>query len=635
MTDTTFRDAHQSLLATRMRTYDLLAIAEAYARLVPEMFSIEMWGGATFDTAMRFLKESPWQRLGELRTRIPNILFQMLLRASNAVGYTNYPDNVVRAFVRESAAAGIDLFRVFDSLNWVPNMRVAIEAVLETGALCEAAICYTGDILDPSRPKYDLEYYVELAKQLAAMGAHILAIKDMAGLCKPYAAEQLVRALKQEIGIPIHFHTHDTSGIAGASVLKGSEVGLDMADGAIAPFSGLTSQPNLNALNEALRSTPRTTGVDDAALRELSYYWLAVREFYTPFESDMKAPDADLYLHEMPGGQFTNLQEQARALGLIARWPEICRMYAAANQVLGDIVKVTPTSKSVGDLALFLVTNNLSADAILDPDRELAFPESVVDLLAGRMGQPPGGFPPTVRQRVLRNVKPVTGRPGESLPPADFAAAADKVKKLAGRDPTDQEVVTYLLYPRVFQDFLAHQQTYSDTSVLPTPFFLYGQQPGEELSVEHRAGQNADRQTAHGRRAASRRPPHRLLRVERAAAGGDDRQQIAGNGSRPPPEGRPRQCQADCCADAGPRGERRGENRRHGETRSKAAHARSHENGNHPLRRTRRPSGRRPRQSRHAGRGGRAGREHGVRRGSRRRAALASAVCQCRGWRGD
>jgi pyruvate carboxylase len=488
LTDTTFRDAHQSLLATRMRTYDMLVIAEAYARLVPELFSIEMWGGATFDTSMRFLKESPWERLAELRERIPNILFQMLLRASNAVGYTNYPDNVVRAFVLESAQEGIDLFRIFDSLNWVPNMRVAMEAVLETGALCEAAICYTGDLLDPSRPKYNLAYYVDLAKQLEAMGAHILAIKDMAGLCKPYAAETLVRALKQEIGIPVHFHTHDTSGISGASVLKAAEVGLDIADGAIAPFSGLTSQPNLNALNEALRATRRATGLDDAALRDLAYYWQAVREFYTPFESDMKAPDADIYLHEMPGGQFTNLQEQARALGLMSRWPEICQMYAQVNQMFGDIVKVTPTSKSVGDLALFLVTNNLNTDAILDPNRELAFPESVVDLLAGRMGQPPGGFPPEVRKRILRNVKPFEARPGESLPPADFAATATKVKKVVGHEPTDRDVVTYLLYPRVFQDFVAHQQVYSDTSVLPTPYFLYSGQPGEELSVDIEPG---------------------------------------------------------------------------------------------------------------------------------------------------
>ncbi|HEX3997590.1 MAG TPA: pyruvate carboxylase [Pirellulales bacterium] len=488
MTDTTFRDAHQSLLATRMRTFDMLEIAETYARLAPQMFSIEMWGGATFDTAMRFLKESPWQRLADLRTRIPNVLFQMLLRASNAVGYTNYPDNVVAAFVHESAQAGIDLFRIFDPLNWTDNMRVAMDAVQKSGMLCEAAICYTGDILDAGRPKYDLKYYVELAKQLERMGAHILAIKDMAGLCKPFAARELVKTLKQEIGIPIHFHTHDTSGISAASVLKAAEVGLDIADGASAPMSGLTSQPNLNAIVDSLRFTPRETELDPAALRELAHYWQAVREFYTPFESDMKAPDSDLYLHEMPGGQFTNLQEQARALGLMARWPEICQTYAAVNQLLGDIVKVTPTSKAVGDMALFLVTNNLTAEDVLDPGRELAYPESVIDLLAGRMGQNPGGFPVAVKKRVLRDQKPVRGRPGASLPPADFAVAAEKVKKLVDREPSSQEVVSYLLYPRVFQDFASHEKTYSDTSMLPTPAFLYSQQQGEELSVDIEPG---------------------------------------------------------------------------------------------------------------------------------------------------
>jgi len=488
MTDTTFRDAHQSLLATRMRSFDMLQIAETYARLVPKMFSIEMWGGATFDTAMRFLKESPWQRLADMRTRIPNILFQMLLRASNAVGYTNYPDNVVTAFVHESAQAGIDLFRIFDPLNWTDNMRVAMDAVQKSGMLCEAAICYTGDILDSARPKYDLKYYVELAKKLEKMGAHILAIKDMAGLCKPYAARELVKALKQEIGIPIHFHTHDTSGISAASVLKAAEVGLDIADGASAPMSGLTSQPNLNALVDALRFSPRDTELNSATLRELAHYWQAVREFYTPFESDMKAPDSDLYLHEMPGGQFTNLQEQARALGLMARWPEVCQTYAAVNQLLGDIVKVTPTSKAVGDMALFLVTNNLQAEDVLDPNRDLALPESVIDLLAGRMGQNPGGFPAAVRKRVLRDQKPVRGRPGATLPPADFKDAAEKVKKLLDRDPTSQDVISYLLYPRVFQDFSVHEKTYSDTSMLSTPAFLYSQQIGEELSVEIEPG---------------------------------------------------------------------------------------------------------------------------------------------------
>jgi pyruvate carboxylase len=488
LTDTTFRDAHQSLLATRMRTYDMAAIADAYARLVPRMFSIEMWGGATFDSAMRFLKESPWDRLAELRTRIPNILFQMLLRASNAVGYTNYPDNVVQLFVRESAQAGIDLFRVFDPLNWIPNMRVAMEAVQHEGALCEASICYTGDILSPDRPKYNLAYYVDLAKQLEKMGAHILAIKDMAGLCKPYAAELLVKTLKGEIGIPIHFHTHDTSGVAGASVLKAAEVGLDIGDGACAPLSGLTSQPNLNAMVEALRHTPRESSVDANHLRLLAHYWSAVREFYTPFESDMQAPDADLYLHEMPGGQFTNLQEQARALGLASRWEEVCQAYADVNRLLGDIVKVTPTSKAVGDLALFLVTNNLSVDALMDSKRELAFPESVVDLLAGRMGQPPGGFPPAVQRRVLRDIEPMKGRPGESLPPADLEATRAEVEKLIGEPPTDRDVVTYLLYSRVYSDYVKHEQRYGPTSGLPTPYFLYGQLPGEELMIDIEPG---------------------------------------------------------------------------------------------------------------------------------------------------
>ena len=488
LTDTTFRDAHQSLLATRLRTFDALQISEAYAHLAPQLFSIEMWGGATFDTAMRFLKESPWERLAEMRARIPATLFQMLLRASNAVGYTNYPDNVVQAFVREAAQAGIDVFRIFDPLNWVPNMQVAMDAVLQTGTICEAAICYTGDILDRNRPKYDLKYYVELARELEKRGAHILAIKDMAGLCKPYAAELLVKTLKQEIGIPIHFHTHDTSGISAASVLKGSEVGLDIADGALAPMAGLTSQPNLNAMVDALRGTPRDTGLDSAHLRDLAHYWGAVREFYVPFESDMKAPDPDLYLHEMPGGQFTNLLEQARALGLAPRWPEVCQTYAEVNQLLGDIVKVTPTSKSVGDLALFLVTNNLSTEAILDPNREFAFPESVVDLLAGRMGQPPGGFPKQVQERVLRGQKAMTGRPGETLPPADFEQTAAELEKILSREPSQQDIVSYLLYPKVFQDFTANEQTYGDLSILPTPFFLYGPAIGEELTVDIEPG---------------------------------------------------------------------------------------------------------------------------------------------------
>ncbi len=488
VTDTTMRDAHQSLLATRMRSHDMLAVADAYARLGSNLFSLEMWGGATFDTAMRFLKECPWDRLIQLRERIPNVLFQMLLRASNAVGYTNYPDNVVREFVKESAATGIDVFRVFDPLNWVPNMRVAMEAVIESGAICEAAICYTGDILDPARTKYSLSYYVELAKELEKLGAHILAVKDMAGLCKPLAAAKLCAALHEAVGIPIHFHTHDTSGAAVASGLEAAKNGASVVDAAIAPFAGLTSQPNLNALVEAVRNTPLDAHIDPESLRSLARYWAAVRDHYTAFECGMKAPDADLYLHEMPGGQFTNLLEQAKALGLSDRWEEVCRAYADVNRLLGDIVKVTPTSKAVGDLALLLVTNGMAADDLLTDGREMAFPESVVDLLAGRMGQPPGGFPKRVVDRVVRSGDIVTGRPGESMPPADFAAAAGKCGEILGRSASPREVLSWLLYPRVFQDFAAHRTKYGDVSVLPTPVFLEGPKVGEELAVDIEPG---------------------------------------------------------------------------------------------------------------------------------------------------
>ncbi|HEX4143937.1 MAG TPA: pyruvate carboxylase [Pirellulales bacterium] len=488
ITDTTLRDAHQSLLATRVRTYDMLAVADAYARLTPQLFSLEMWGGATFDTALRFLKEDPWQRLEELRTRIPNILFQMLFRASNALGYSNYPDNVVKTFVQESAAAGMDLFRIFDSLNWVPNMRVAIEAVVEAGALCEAAICYTGDILDERRTKYDLKYYVELAKELEKAGAHLLAIKDMAGLCKPYAVQKLIKALKGEIGIPIHFHTHDTSGVQAATVVKASEADVDIVDLALASFSGLTSQVNLNSIVESLRFTPRDTQLDFDALQKLDQYWQAVRQFYTPFETGMMASTADVYQNEIPGGQYTNLFEQAKAIGLAHRWPEICQMYAECNQLLGDIVKVTPSSKAVGDMALFLITSNLTPADVLESKRELAFPESVVDLVSGRMGQPPGGFPAKIRQRVLRGQKPLRGRPGASLPAADFKKAASELETKLGRKPRRREVLSYLMFPKVTSEFIAHQKKFSDTSVLPTPLFFYGQLSGEEVAVEIETG---------------------------------------------------------------------------------------------------------------------------------------------------
>jgi len=488
ITDTTFRDAHQSLLATRFRTYDLLQIAEAYARLCPELFSIEMWGGATFDSAMRFLKECPWQRLADLREKIPNILFQMLLRASNAVGYTNYPDNVVKAFVAEAADAGIDLFRIFDALNWMPNMRVAMDAVLKTGAICEAAICYTGDILDPGRTKYDLKYYVEMAKELEQRGAHILAIKDMAGLCKPYAAERLVKTLRQEVGIPIHFHTHDTAGIQAASIIKAADVELDIADGAMAPMSGGTSQPNLNTVVEGLRFTDRETGLPTDSLDAIAEYWRAVREFYTPFETPVLPAGADLYRHEMPGGQYTNLFHQAQALGLADRWPDVCRVYAEVNQLLGDIVKVTPTSKAVGDMALFLIANDMTPKDVLDSSQQLAFPQSVIDLVSGRMGQTPGGFPRKIRQRILQGEKPLRGRPGSTLPAADFDEAKKTIQPLLDEEATRRDVVSHLLYPQVFADFARHKQKYFDTSVLPTPAFLYGLEPSGEIGVEIEPG---------------------------------------------------------------------------------------------------------------------------------------------------
>ncbi|QDU44729.1 2-oxoglutarate carboxylase small subunit [Symmachiella dynata] len=488
LTDTTFRDAHQSLLATRLRTYDMLRIADVYARHCPELFSLEMWGGATFDTSMRFLKEYPWQRLSEMRDRVPNILFQMLLRASNAVGYTNYPDNVVREFVKEAAGAGIDVFRVFDALNWVENMQVAMDAVIESGAICEATICYTGDILDPHQTKYDLKYYVEMAKRLEGMGAHILAIKDMAGLCKPYAAELLVKTLRQEVGLPIHFHTHDTGGVQAASLVKAAEAGVHIVDAALAPLSGGTSQPNLNTLVESIKFTDRETGLQSARLDEIADYWRAVREFYTPFESPVLPAGSDLYQHQMPGGQYTNLYQQARALGLADRWSEVCRMYADVNQLFGDIVKVTPTSKAVGDMALFLISNEMTTEDVVSSDRELAFPQSVVDLISGRMGQTPGGFPANVQKRILRGESPVEGRPGANLPPADFEQSHEKLQEILGHKPTHREALSHLLYPEVFEDFARHDQTYGDTSVLPTPAFLYGLEPGEEISVEIEPG---------------------------------------------------------------------------------------------------------------------------------------------------
>jgi pyruvate carboxylase len=498
ITDTTFRDAHQSLLATRMRSHDMLAIAPVYASLHHQLFSLEMWGGATFDTAMRFLKEDPWQRLADLRERIPNILFQMLLRANNAVGYANYPDNVVRAFVKEAANAGIDVFRIFDALNWVSNMQLAIEAVRERGMICEPAICYAGDILDPKRTKYSLKYYVALAKELVKLGANILAIKDMAGLCKPYAARQLVRALRQEVGVPIHLHTHDCAGGQLATLLMAAEEGVDIVDAAMGPLSGMTSQPNLNTLVEHLRATEHDAGMDFETLRRTGEYWEGVRRYYRPFETGQLAASADAYLYEMPGGQATNLFQQAQSVGIGGRWHEVCRAYAEVNRLFGDIVKVTPTSKAVGDMALFMVQNDLTAEDVIAGKRELSFPESVVEFFLGQLGQPVGGFPAALQQRVLKGRTPLTERPGATMPPADFTAARQALAEArttgsgdprrAGEAISDRAVVTHLLYPRVFAEFLAHLDRYSDVSVLPTPVFFYGMEPGDEVSIDIEEG---------------------------------------------------------------------------------------------------------------------------------------------------
>ncbi|MBA3327800.1 MAG: pyruvate carboxylase subunit B, partial [Solirubrobacterales bacterium] len=484
ITDTSFRDAHQSLVATRVRTYDLLRIAPVYARQLSGLLSLECWGGATFDVAMRFLKEDPWDRLATLRERVPNIPLQMLLRASNAVGYKNYPDNVVRFFVAQAAEAGVDIFRVFDSLNWVENMRVAMDAVIESGALCEAAICYTGDILDPARSKYDLAYYVGLGRDLEAAGAHVLGIKDMAGLCKPEAARRLVRALREEVGIPIHFHTHDTSGAAAASVLAAAEAGVDAADGAIDPMSGLTSQPNLGAIVEALRNTERDTGLPREPLAQAAAYWETVRTYYAGFESPMRAGASEVYEHEMPGGQYTNLRQQAQALGIEGRWREVARAYAEVNQMLGDIIKVTPTSKAVGDLAVLMVTNDLSADDVLDPEREIAFPESIVEYFHGDLGQPPGGFPEALQRKVLKGGEHLTVRPGEALAPIDLEGTRDELQGEVGHPVSDTDLASHLMYPQVFAEFAAFQSLYGDVSVLPTPVFFWGLRQEEELALE-------------------------------------------------------------------------------------------------------------------------------------------------------
>jgi pyruvate carboxylase len=488
ITDTTMRDAHQSLLATRMRTRDLLCVAGATARLAPNLFSLEMWGGATFDTALRFLKEDPWDRLAALREKIPNIPFQMLLRGANVLGYANYPDNLVKEFVRESVAAGIDIFRIFDSLNWLPNMQTAIAAVREEGRVAEAAFCYTGDISDPGRTKYSLGYYVDLAKQLEKAGAHIIGIKDMSGLLKPKAASLLIRALKEEVGLPIHLHTHDCAGNAVATVLAAADAGVDIADVALSSFSGITSQPSLNAVVAALLGSDRDTELDLMNLQRLADYWQDVRGYYHPWESDLKAGSADVYLHEMPGGQYTNLRQQAGALGLGDRWHEVVEAYRQANRLLGDIIKVTPSSKAVGDMALFMVKNDLTPDNILERGEALTFPESVMQMLSGLMGQPPGGWPADLQRVVLKGREAITVRPGELLPPVDFEREAKKLEAAIGRAPTRRDVLSEILFPGLVTGLQEHRDDFSDTSVIDTPTFFWGLRPGEETRVEIEPG---------------------------------------------------------------------------------------------------------------------------------------------------
>jgi pyruvate carboxylase len=489
VTDTTFRDAHQSLFATRLRTYDMLAVAGAMAHRTPNLFSLEMWGGATFDTALRFLREDPWVRLRALRQRIPNLCFQMLFRGANAVGYSNYPDNAVAGFVKHAADAGIDIFRIFDSLNYLPNLKVAMDAVQDTHAVCEAAICYTGNILDKSRKKYSLRYYLKLAKELERMGAHMLAIKDMAGLCRPAAAHLLVKALKEHVGIPIHFHTHDASALASASVLEAAAAGVDAVDLAIASMSGSTSQPNLNSIVAALHHTKRDTGLDLAALNEFADYWEEVRDFYAPFDTAPRSGSAEVYLHEMPGGQFTNLKEQAASMGLAHHWPEIARTYAEVNQLFGDIVKVTPSSKVVGDMTMFLITRGIKpADVLNLEPGGTPFPESVIDMLAGGLGKPMGGWPKKLQHVVLGKRKPLRGRPGASLQPLNFKKVEHDLAARLRHGPTTDDVFSHIMYPEVFGDFAKYVHTYGDLSVLPTPAFFYGLKVGQEISVEIEEG---------------------------------------------------------------------------------------------------------------------------------------------------
>ncbi len=488
LTDTTMRDAHQSLTATRIRTVDMLRIAEATAYFGKDLFSLEMWGGATFDVAYRFLHESPWERLAELRQRIPNIMFQMLLRGANAVGYTNYPDNVVREFIKESAEAGIDVFRIFDSLNWLKGMEVAIDETLKSNKIAEACICYTGDILDECKDKYSLAYYVKTAKEIEKTGAHILGIKDMAGLLKPYAAVRLIKALKDEISIPIHLHTHDTSGNGVATLLMAAEAGVDIVDTAINSMAGITSQPALNSVVAALENTSRATGIDLDEVQEIADYWGDIRPIYNQFESDLKSGTAEVYKYEIPGGQYSNLKPQVESFGLGHKFKEVKEMYKSVNEMLGDIVKVTPSSKLVGDLAIFMVRNDLTPENIIEKGKGMAFPDSTIAYFEGMMGQPVGGFPKELQSLVLKDKTPIINRPGELLEPADFEAIKKHLHEKFNLQATMQNILSYALYPKVFEEFLEFKQSHGDLSRMSSSVFFDGISQGEVCEVEVEEG---------------------------------------------------------------------------------------------------------------------------------------------------
>ena len=488
LTDTTFRDAHQSLLATRVRTHDIEKIAHQTQIAIPELFSSEMWGGATFDVAYRFLNEDPWERLRKIRKQMPNTLLQMLFRGSNAVGYSNYPDNVIQAFIKESAKQGIDVFRIFDSLNWTAQMEPSIQAVIDSGKIAEATMCYTGDINDPLRSKYDIHYYKQMAKDLESMGAHIIAIKDMAGLLKPQAAYRLISELKDTVDVPIHLHTHDTSGNAIMTYEKAIQAGVDIVDVAISAMSGHTSQPSMSSLYYALVGDERAPKLDIEKVQSLNHYWEDVRPYYQSFENGINAPQTEVYLHEMPGGQYSNLQQQAKAVGLSEKWDEVKRMYRKVNMMFGDIVKVTPSSKVVGDMALFMVQNQLTEADLYEKGDTLSFPDSVVSFFEGQLGQPVGGFPEKLQKIILKGRPAITVRPGQLAPAVDFEKVRDELADKVEFIPSDEQVLSYLMYPQVFLDYCKSQKQFGEVKLLDTPTFFYGMRLGEKINVEIEKG---------------------------------------------------------------------------------------------------------------------------------------------------